>query len=125
MSAFFGIPAAVGLYLLAEPVVILFCQHGRFDQAATAGTAAALRGYAPALAFSGHFLLYQAFYAMGRTRAILASTVTMLAGVAAGGALLVGPYGAGGLTLGFSISYVAASGVSLVLFSRWAGGWPG
>ncbi len=123
MSAFFGIPAAVGLGMLAEPVVALLFQHGRFDGADTAGTAAALRGYAPSLAFSGHMLLYQAFYAIGRTKAIVASGATMLVGTVIAGALLVGPYGQGGLALGFSISYMAGWAVSLALFAR-AVGWP-
>src|SRR5205814_8116808 len=121
---FFGIPAAVGLWRLAEPVVALLCQHGRFDAAATLGTAAALRGYAPALAFSGHMLLYQSFYAMGRTRAILASGMTMLAGASAMGAILFRSYGEGGITLAFSLAYIVAFGVSLFLFARMAGGWP-
>jgi putative peptidoglycan lipid II flippase len=124
MSFFFGIPAAVGLAMLAEPVVALLCQHGRFDAASTAGTAAALRGYAPALAFSGHLILYQAFYAMGRTRAILGSGLVMLAGTAIVGALLVRRYGQGGLGLGFSIAHGASWAVSLALFARVAGGWP-
>jgi peptidoglycan biosynthesis protein MviN/MurJ (putative lipid II flippase) len=36
----------------------------------------------------------------------------------------VGPYREGGLASAFSISYIAGFSVSLVLFSRVAGGWP-
>jgi len=124
MSLFFGIPAAVGLGMLAEPVVALLCQHGRFDQAATAGTALALRGFAPALAFSGQLILFQAFYALGRTRAILASGAVMLLGNSVAGGFLVGRYGQFGLATAFSISYAASFAVSLVLFSSVAAGWP-
>jgi putative peptidoglycan lipid II flippase len=124
MSFFFGIPASVGLGMLAEPVVALLCQHGRFDQAATAGTASALRAFAPALAFSGQLILFQAFYALGKTRAILPSGAVMLLGNTVVGALLVGPYGQGGLAGAFSISYASSFILSLLLFSRVAGGWP-
>ena len=50
LSALLCIPAAVGLYVLGEPVVGLIYEHGRFGADDTAATAAALAAYAVGLA---------------------------------------------------------------------------
>ena len=44
-----NVPATVGLFVLAEPIVALLFEHGRFLPADTAATAAALRLYAVGL----------------------------------------------------------------------------
>ncbi len=46
------IPAAFGLYVLAEPVIDLLFQHGRFTATDTAVVAGVLRGYLPGLIFA-------------------------------------------------------------------------
>jgi putative peptidoglycan lipid II flippase len=61
------IPAAVGLILLAEPIISVIYQHGRFTAEATRQTAAALRFYAIGLAaYSAVKVLAPAFYAIDR-----------------------------------------------------------
>ncbi|MDL2280015.1 hypothetical protein LJC15_05085, partial [Desulfovibrio sp. OttesenSCG-928-G11] len=49
LSAFFSLPAAAGLFALADPLTDLLFGRGAFDARATGLTAAALRGYALAL----------------------------------------------------------------------------
>ena len=49
LSWFLAAPAAVGLFVLAEPLVRLVYQHGRFGPGAVADTAEALRWYAAAV----------------------------------------------------------------------------
>ncbi len=115
MATFFGIPAAVGLLFLAEPVTALLYQRGQFDAADTVDTAAAVRGFALSLIFSAHLILYQAFYALGRTGPILLSGLAHLAGIAIGGALLGGQ---GGLALAWSIGYAAGFVAILAAFCR-------
>lgn len=46
------IPAAFGLYVLADPVIDLLFQHGRFTATDTAVVAGVLRGYLPGLIFA-------------------------------------------------------------------------
>lgn len=118
MATFFGIPAAVGLILLAEPVTALLYQRGRFDAADTIDTAAAVRGFSLSLMFSGHLILYQAFYALGRTGPILLSGLAHLAGIGIAGFLLGGPWRQGGLALAWSIGYAAGFVAILVAFCR-------
>src|SRR3982751_2389681 len=61
------IPAAIGLIILARPIIAVIYQHGRFDAAATAQTAAALQFYAFGLAaYAAVKVLAPAFYALDR-----------------------------------------------------------
>lgn len=61
------IPSAIGLIILAEPIISLIYQHGRFTAAATEQTAAALRFYAIGLVgYSSVKVLAPAFYALDR-----------------------------------------------------------
>jgi len=59
------IPSAIGLIILAEPIISLIYQHGRFTAEATRQTAAALQFYALGLVgYSGVKVLAPAFYAI-------------------------------------------------------------
>lgn len=61
------IPSAIGLMILAEPIISLIYEHGRFTAAATMQTAAALRFYAIGLVgYSAVKVLAPAFYALDR-----------------------------------------------------------
>jgi putative peptidoglycan lipid II flippase len=61
------IPSAIGLVILAEPIIALIYQHGRFTADATAHTAEALRFYAIGLVgYSAVKVLAPAFYALDK-----------------------------------------------------------
>jgi putative peptidoglycan lipid II flippase len=61
------IPSAIGLIILAEPIISIIYEHGRFTAAATHQTAAALQFYAIGLAaYSGVKVLAPAFYALDK-----------------------------------------------------------
>jgi len=61
------VPAAIGLILLAEPIISVIYQHGRFTAEATRQTAAALQFYAIGLAaYSAVKVLAPAFYALNK-----------------------------------------------------------
>ena len=61
------VPCAVGLIWLAEPIISLIFQRGKFDFHATVQTAAALKFYALGLvAYSGIKVLAPAFYAVDK-----------------------------------------------------------
>lgn len=60
-------PAAIGLIILARPIISVLYEHRRFDAYATEQTAAALRFYAIGLtAYSAVKVLAPAFYAIGK-----------------------------------------------------------
>jgi putative peptidoglycan lipid II flippase len=63
------IPAAVGLWVLAGPIVGLIFEHGRFTQSDTFMTAQALRFYSIGLlAYAAVKIVVPAFYALDDTR---------------------------------------------------------
>ena len=61
------VPAAIGLILLARPIISVIYEHGRFTSGSTLQTASALQCYAIGLAaYSGVKVLAPAFYAIDR-----------------------------------------------------------
>jgi putative peptidoglycan lipid II flippase len=63
------IPASVGLMVLAEPIISVLYQHGRFGAYETAESAAALRFYAIGLCgYAALKVLVNAFYAIDRRK---------------------------------------------------------
>lgn len=63
------VPASVGLFVLATPIIALLFQHGAFTAESTAYTAAALRAAVPGLLFAAIDMpLIFAFYAQRDTR---------------------------------------------------------
>src|SRR5205823_1124664 len=61
------IPASIGLIVLAEPIISVLDQHGRFGARETAESAAALRFYAIGLCgYAALKVLVNAFYEIGR-----------------------------------------------------------
>ncbi len=63
------IPASIGLIVLAEPIISVLYQHGRFGAYETAQAAGALRFYALGLcAYAALKVLVNAFYALDRRK---------------------------------------------------------
>ncbi len=101
---FLTLPATLLLIALAEPIVALLYQHGRFSAADTAQTAHALWAYAVGLAaFSGVRVMVPVFYSLDMARVPV--TISMITiGVTVGlYFLLMGPLQHAGLALATSI----------------------
>ncbi len=79
LSFVFSIPATVGLIVLAEPIIRVIYQHGRFTAADTAQTAGALALYAIGLfAYAAQKIVVPVFYALNKTRfPVVASFITV------------------------------------------------
>jgi putative peptidoglycan lipid II flippase len=81
LSWFLALPAAVGLFVLAEPLVRLVYEHGRFGEEGVLVTAEALRWYAAAVVgYAGVKAAAPQFLARGDTRTPM---LCSLAGIAA------------------------------------------
>ena len=73
------IPAAVGLIILAEPIVRLMFEHGKFGMSSTIYTMRAVWFYAPGLLFfSINKVFVPAFYAMQNTRTPVVTGISMV-----------------------------------------------
>lgn len=117
------IPSAVGLVVLARPIIALIYQRGDFGARDTDHTAGALACYAIGLAgYAGTRLMAPAFYALndGRTPMLisLASIVTNLAL----NWILVGPLQERGLALSTSLVAISNFAALYWVMSRRIGG---
>jgi len=99
------LPAAVGLWVCAEPIFSLFFMKGEFDYASVRATATALAAYAPGLIFVGiSRVIVPAFYAMHDTKTpVWISFWTLLLNFIFG-LLLMGPFLHVGLALALTLS---------------------
>jgi putative peptidoglycan lipid II flippase len=81
LNSFLILPAGVGLYLLADPLIALMYQRGAFTPEASTATAAVLRMYAVAVWGIGmHRVLLPSYYAIGRPWfAMTAAVISMAA----------------------------------------------
>lgn len=117
------IPAAVGLYVLAEPVVGLLFEHGKFNAQDTEITALALRLYLVGLPFAAiDLLLVYAFYAQQDTLTPALIGVIALAAYMAVALVLLRWYSFFALMIADSVKHLIHSGVSAYLLWRKVGG---
>jgi putative peptidoglycan lipid II flippase len=79
MANLITIPASLGLALLAQPIISLIFEHGRFTAFDTQQTAAALACYSLGLfAYSGIKIVVPVFYALNQTRyPVIGSFITV------------------------------------------------
>ncbi|MEY2480165.1 MAG: putative peptidoglycan lipid flippase [Verrucomicrobiota bacterium] len=119
------IPAAIGLIILAEPIIALIYQHGRFTATATARTAEALRFYAIGLVgYSAVKVLAPAFYALNKRHLpMIVSLLSILVNFALNWFLTL-HLGWGHQGLALSTSLVAITNFIFLFFMmrRYAGG---
>lgn len=108
--------AAVLLAVLAQPIVRLLFQGGRFTELSTLNSAAAVLGLAPGLiAFSLVNILARAFYATGDTRTPMRiSVVCLLLNIAISYALIIPLKGLG---LGLANSITATLNAALLAYA--------
>src|SRR5580765_6918269 len=103
-----NIPATFGLVVLAEPIVRLLFERGRFLASDTTATAAALRFYAVGLVgYATARIASPVFYALRRSRVPVMVSVATIAVNVAGNIALVRVLGFRGLALGTSIAMLA------------------
>jgi putative peptidoglycan lipid II flippase len=116
LVAFLNVPSAVGLAVLARPIISLLFEHGRFGAVDTTATGEALACYALGLyAYSGVKVFAPAFYALDRARVAVWGSIL---GMAANVALNVALYpvlGFRGVALGTSL----AAGINFAVLA-WA-----
>ncbi|MBS7539674.1 murein biosynthesis integral membrane protein MurJ [Ancylobacter lacus] len=115
-----SLPAAIGLALLAEPIVVALFRHGAFDAEAVTTTSLALELLALTLPFQAlEKILAAVAFAQGHSRLVMgASLAALLVGALAGFAL-AGPLGLAGPALGLlASSLVGLAGLAVGLRRR-------
>jgi putative peptidoglycan lipid II flippase len=123
LVAFLNVPSAVGLAVVAGPIVSLIYEHGRFGPADAAATAEALACYALGLyAYSGVKVLAPAFYALDRARVPVIGSILGMATNVVLNLALYPVLGFRGVALGTSLAAGANFLVLLVAWRRTQGG---
>jgi putative peptidoglycan lipid II flippase len=113
------IPSAVGMIILAHPLIDLVLQHGAETSAQASQTAAALAMFALGLpGFCTFLYMVRVLQAMQDTRTafriyLVENAVNIVLGV-----LLVGSLGVRGLALSVSVAYTVAAVLALSVVSR-------
>lgn len=122
---FICIPAAVGLMVLAKPIVRLAYERMAFTSEATAATAGVLMAYAPALiAMAASQVTTYVFYSAQETRVPVALAIGVSLLNAALDFVLVGLFGLPGLGVANSVAATVGALSGLYLLSRFIGGLP-
>ncbi len=117
------VPAAVGLAVLATPVVRLVFEHGEFTAADTPATARALVFYAPGIVgYAAVRLTAPVFYAFGNSLTPAGVSIATVALNVALNLALVRLMGYPGLALGTALASWFNAGALLVLLHRRLGG---
>ena len=121
-----NIPAAVGLIVIALPIVQLIFERGNFMPSDTAATAAALIFYSPGLiGYSAVKIIAPTFYALRDSRTpVLISVGTMIFNITIN-MILVRVIGYKGLALGTSIAALLNASVLFWLLRNRLGGLEG
>ena len=122
MTALITIPAALGLIVLAQPIISVLFERGEFTHGDLVRTAGAMQFYAVGLlGLAASIVLTRCFFATrdSRTPVIVASSV-MLLNVACS-ALLVRPFGINGLAFANSLSSLTEAAVLIALLRTRAG----
>jgi putative peptidoglycan lipid II flippase len=120
------VPATIGLMVLAQPIVALLLEHGRFNPSDTGATAAALVFYAPGLlGYSAVKIASPTFYSLRDSRTpVIVSVLSVLANLTMNLAL-VRVMGFRGLALGTALAAMFNAGALLWLLKRRLGGLEG
>ena len=112
------IPSALGLAVLAQPIVALIFEHGKFTAFDTTQTAHALAAYGIGLAGYGAIkVLSPAFYALNDARTPMLISLGSIAVNYLMNSLLVGPFGHVGLA-GSTSAVALVNFLLLALFMR-------
>lgn len=119
LVAFLTVPSTVGLIVLGEPIIQLIYERGKFTDADTASTAAALQLYATGLvAYSAVKVLAPAFYAMDKARIAVVASICAVAGNLAINIGLHPSYGYRVLAFGTAAAAILNFSVLYVSFHR-------
>ena len=114
-----NVPASVGLFVLARPIVQLLLERGQFLSSDTAATAAAVQCYAVGLVgYAAARIALPVFYTLQQSRvAVLLSTITIVVNLVFS-VIFVRWLGFRGLALATSAAAIVHGALSLALLRR-------
>jgi putative peptidoglycan lipid II flippase len=123
LTLILNVPAAVGLFVLANPIVRLLFERGEFLPIDTINTATALQCYAVGLiGYSAGRILSPLFFALGHSRVPVELTaLTVLVNIVIS-IVLVPTFGFPALAIGASVAAIVNGAISLTFLRDLLGG---
>ena len=119
MTALITMPAAMGLIILAQPIIGALFERGEFTHGDVVRTAGAMQFYAVGLlGIAASIVLTRCFFAMRDSRTPVAIAVGVVVLNIIGSALLVRPFGVNGLATANSIASITEAIVLYVILNR-------
>jgi putative peptidoglycan lipid II flippase len=119
MMLMLNVPATIGLIVLAQPIIELLLEYGRFTPHDTTSTAAALMFYSPGLlGYSAVKIASPSFYSMGDSRTPAAVSVASIVVNLVLNIMLVRIMGYRGLALGTAVAALVNASLLLYLLGR-------
>ncbi len=119
LSSFINLYACFAIMALAEPVVRIIFQHGRFTAADTTATAIALQAYAVGLLFYSLIkILGPAFYTLDETKVPVMASITAVVVNIILNMILVHPFGYWGLALSTGIGAMFNAGILYFMLEK-------
>lgn len=117
-----GIPASIGLVILADPITRLFFQYGEFDASAAGQTAGMIAVYSSAVwAYCGLLIVQRGFFALGdRTTPVRMGKLAVALNLGLNFALLW-PLGGNGLALATAVTAMLQFVVTTILLQSHVG----
>jgi putative peptidoglycan lipid II flippase len=120
--AFVVVPASVGMSALAEPIIGLLYERGRFDASDTASVATLLAAYSVGLlGYAAYFVLVRASYSRQNTRMPATLNLGLFLLYALLAYVLSGTIGLTGVALAFSLAYTLCTLLCLAATRRQLG----
>jgi putative peptidoglycan lipid II flippase len=114
-----GVPAGMGLVLLAEPIARLLLQHGCFEPEDTARTAVMIAWYASGVwAYCASQVIVRGFYAMNDTATPVRVAAAVVGLNLALNLTLIWPMAEAGLAVSTAVSAAVQTLVLMAVFSR-------
>ena len=121
-----GIPAAVGLFVLAQPIIALILEHGAFTTADTEITTRVLRVYLVGLGFAAvdQMLVFASYARKDTWRPALVGVISIIIYIVTA-ALLLKPLGLLSLMVADAVKHIVHTAIMLLIFQRQLGGLAG
>lgn len=118
-TTFIVIPAAVYIAIMAEPIIGLTLQHGKFDNVGTEITAAMLTSFSAALvSFSLYNMLTRVYYSLQDTKTPMIIGVVSVPLQIASSFLLIGSFGMTALPLAYALALSFGVVIQLYILKR-------
>lgn len=123
LTVFINLFACFTLFALAEPIIRVIFQHGRFSVSDTYATALALRAYSFGLVFYCLIkVLGPAFYALNETKIPVIASITAVVVNIVLNLLFIKPFGYWSLALATGIGAMFNAGILFVMIRKRLGG---